>query len=93
MLASGLANQGLAEMWSEIERHRAALGASGELVHRRARQQIKWMWALLEERLLGRVLDNASVKARLGEIERKVGQGALAPEAGAEQILAYANTP
>ena len=31
MLVSGLANQGLAEMWSAIERHRAALAASGEL--------------------------------------------------------------
>ena len=93
MLVSGLANQGLAEMWAEIERHRAALGASGELKRKRARQQIKWMWALLEERLMRQALDNSAVKAKLAEIERAVGQGALAPEAAADEILALAKTP
>ena len=92
LLVSGLANQGLAEMWGEIERHRAVLGASGELKRKRARQQIKWMWALLEERLMRQALDNHAVKAKLAEIERAVGQGALAPEAAAEQILALAKT-
>jgi GTPase len=93
MLVSGLANQGLAEMWGEIERHRTVLSASGELMRKRARQQIKWMWALLEERLMRQALDNGAVKAKLAEIERAVGQGALAPEAAAEQILALAKMP
>jgi LAO/AO transport system kinase len=93
MLVSGLANQGLAEMWGEIERHRAALGASGELKRKRARQQIKWMWALLEERLMRQALDHSAVKAKLAEIERAVGQGALAPEAAADEIVALAKTP
>ena len=93
MLVSGLANQGLVEMWGEIERHRAALGASGELKRKRARQQIKWMWALLEERLMRQALDHSAVKAKLAEIERAVGQGALAPEAAADEILALAKTP
>jgi LAO/AO transport system kinase len=92
MLVSGLGNQGLVEMWGEIERHRAVLSASGELVRKRARQQIKWMWALLEERLMLQVLDNDAVRAELAEIEREVGQGALAPEAAVKQILALAKT-
>jgi LAO/AO transport system kinase len=92
-LVSGLANQGLIEMWGEIERHRAAMSASGELRRKRARQQIKWMWALLEEGLMRQALDNGAVKAKLAEIERAVGQGALAPEAAAEQILVLAKSP
>jgi LAO/AO transport system kinase len=90
VLVSGLANQGLAEMWAEIERHRAVLGASGELARKRERQRIKWMRALLEERLLRHVLDNAAVKASLAQIEREVASGALAPEAAVERILAAA---
>jgi LAO/AO transport system kinase len=90
MLISGLANQGLAQMWAEIARHRAALTASGELAAKRERQRIKWMWALLEEGLLRRVLDNADVKARLAGIEREVAGGALAPEAAAERIMGWA---
>jgi LAO/AO transport system kinase len=87
LLVSGLANQGLSEMWSEIARHRAALSASGELARKRARQQIRWMWALLEERLLRSVLENQAVKARLAGIEREVASGALWPEAAVGQIL------
>ena len=86
-LVSGLANEGLADLWRAIERHRAALTASGELQRKRERQQIKWMWALLEERLLRRVLDNGAVKARLAQIERDVARGALAPEAAADEIM------
>jgi LAO/AO transport system kinase len=93
MLVSGLADEGLAEMWGAIERHRAVLGANGELQRKRAGQQVKWMWALLDERLLRRVLGNDAVKARLAQIEREVGQGALAPEAAVEQILSHAKAP
>jgi LAO/AO transport system kinase len=87
VLVSGLANQGLMEMWGEIARHRVLMSASGELKRKRARQQIRWMWALLEERLLRRVLDSAAVKERLSEIEREVASGALWPEAAVGQIL------
>jgi putative protein kinase ArgK-like GTPase of G3E family len=51
------------------------------------------MWALIEERLVLQVLENDAVKAKLAEIERAVGQGALAPEAAAKQILALAKAP
>jgi LAO/AO transport system kinase len=87
VLVSGLANEGLTALWGEIVRHRAALEASGELARERARQQIRWMWALLEERLLRQVLHRDEVKARLAEIEREVASGALSPEAGVEKIL------
>jgi LAO/AO transport system kinase len=90
VLVSGLANQGLREMWSEIERHRAALAASGELTRKRERQQVKWMWALLEERLMRRVLDHGAVRSAVAEIELAVASGALAPETAAERILAAA---
>jgi LAO/AO transport system kinase len=87
VLVSGLANEGLTALWGEIVRHRAALEASGELARKRARQQIRWMWALLEERLLRQALHRDEVKTRLAEIEREVASGALSPEAGVEKIL------
>jgi LAO/AO transport system kinase len=90
VLVSGLANQGLSEMWAEIERHRAVFSASGELARKRARQQVKRMWALIEERLMRQVTDNDAVKARLPQIEREVADGALTPEAAMEQILVAA---
>jgi LAO/AO transport system kinase len=74
-------------MWGEIECHRAAFTESGELARKRARQQIKWMWALLEERLLRRALDDPAVKARLAAAEQEVASGALWPEAAVARIL------
>jgi LAO/AO transport system kinase len=90
VLVSGLANEGLTALWGEIVRHRAALGATGELARKRARQQIRWMWALLEERLLRQALHRDEVKTRLAEIEREVASGALSPETAVEKILSLA---
>jgi LAO/AO transport system kinase len=90
VLVSGLANEGLTALWGEIVRHRAALEASGELARERARQQIRWMWALLEERLLRQVLHRDEVKTQLAEIEREVASGVLSPEAAVEKILSLA---
>jgi LAO/AO transport system kinase len=90
VLVSGLANEGLTALWGEIVRHRAALEASGELARERARQQIRWMWALLEERLLRQALHRDEVKTRLAEIEREVASGALSPETAVEKILSLA---
>ncbi len=84
---SGLANQGLDQLWSEIERHRALMEASGELRRKRAGQNVKWMWTMLEERLKARLFETAAAKARLAEIEADVASGALAPEIAVERIL------
>ena len=91
LLVSGLANRGPRRQCGARSNAIAPLFAqSGELARKRARQQIKWMRSLLEERLMRRVLDNAAVKARLAEIEREVASGALWPETAVGQILASA---
>jgi LAO/AO transport system kinase len=88
MQISGLANQGLDQLWSEVERHRAVLAANGELDRKRAAQNVKWMWTLLEERLKARLFESPGAKARLAEIVADVAGGALAPEVAVERILA-----
>jgi LAO/AO transport system kinase len=86
-LISGLANQGLDKLWTEIERHRALLEANGELSLKRAGQNVKWMWTMLEERLKARLFESAEAKSRLRDFEAEVASGALAPEVAVEQIL------
>jgi LAO/AO transport system kinase len=55
VMVSGLANVGLDDMWRHVEEHRRRFDKSGELAAKRRAQQVKWMWAMLEERLLARL--------------------------------------
>src|SRR5438270_7377193 len=44
VLVSGLANQGLEEMWARIIEHRRRMQASGEFDAKRRTQPVKWKW-------------------------------------------------
>src|SRR5215211_7304151 len=52
---SALTGDGIATLWSEILRHRERMTAAGEFQSRRRDQQVKWMWAMLEERMFARL--------------------------------------
>jgi LAO/AO transport system kinase len=84
---SGRENIGLDAMWAEIERHRETLEASGELAKKRQRQQVKWMWAMIEDRLKARLTANEAARGQVAEIEAQVGQGKLAAALAADRIL------
>ena len=62
------------------------LTASGELAARRGEQQVKWMWAMLEERLFAPLRSDRALKAALPRIEADVAAGRLAPAAAVEEI-------
>src|SRR5437588_5212162 len=48
---SALTGAGIAELWDSIIEHRQRMGKGGEIDARRREQQVKWMWAMLEERV------------------------------------------
>src|SRR5262247_3946729 len=45
---SALSGAGIGDLWAAILDHRKRMTASGELEERRREQQVKWMWAMLE---------------------------------------------
>src|SRR5215510_7954609 len=53
----------------------SALTGDGELEARRREQQVKWMWSMIEERLMGRLHSDPAVKARLPVLEKQVAEG------------------
>ena len=83
---SGLADQGLDALWEKLEAHRDAMKGAGAFDARRRDQQVKWMWAMLEQRLLGLVRARSELAGRLPAIEGEVRQGTLAPSAAVEEI-------
>src|SRR5271168_1165455 len=83
---SALTGTGIDTMWQKILDHREAMNASGEFAARRQEQQVKWMWSMLEQRMMARLRADASVRAKVKRIEGEVAGGRMTPALAAEQI-------
>jgi LAO/AO transport system kinase len=87
MTFSGLTGDGIAALWQNVLDHRERLTESGEFAERRRAQQIKWMWALLQERMLAPLRTDPKVKAKLPQFEAAVAEGRLSPVLAVEEIV------
>ena len=85
---SALTGRGIAELWERVLEHRERMTASGELAARRREQQVKWMRAMLQDRLLARLKSDPALRAKLPEIEAAVADGRLTPAIAVDQIAA-----
>jgi len=83
---SALNNENIELLWSHVLDHRQRLAASGELAARRGEQQVKWMWTMLEERLLAPLRSDRAIKSELARLEADVAAGRLAPAVAVEII-------
>ena len=83
---SALTGNGIAELWGLVLEHRERMTKSGELAARRREQQVKWMWAMLEERLLARLKSDPTLKAKLPRIEAAVAAGRMTPAMAVDEI-------
>ena len=85
---SALTGNGVAELWDLVLSHREHIAGSGELAARRREQQVKWMWAMLEDRVFTRLKSDPALKAKLPRIEAAVAEGRMAPAVAADEIAA-----
>ena len=86
VLISGLANQGLDEMWAQVESHAGKLRATGEFAERRRVQQVAWMWSMLEERLMQALRHDPKVAHRLQALEHGVRDGTVSASIAVDEI-------
>jgi LAO/AO transport system kinase len=84
---SALTGDGIAGLWDQVIDHQRRLTATGAFAARRREQQVKWMWALLEDRLRGRLASDPKLKARLPQLERAVAEGMLSPALAVDDIV------
>jgi len=82
---SALSGDGIARLWDIVLEHRQRMSESGELAARRRQQQVKWMWAMLEERMLSRLRSDPALKAKLPKLEAAVAEGRLSPSLAVEE--------
>ncbi|HKU08513.1 MAG TPA: methylmalonyl Co-A mutase-associated GTPase MeaB [Bradyrhizobium sp.] len=86
---SALTNAGIAELWQRVLDHRTAMKASGEFAARRREQQVKWMWSMLEGRMMARLRSDAVIRAKVKKTEAEVADGRMTPAVAAEQIAEW----
>ena len=84
---SGLANMNLDKMWAKVEEHRKTLGNTGELKDKRTEQQFRWMWAMVEDRLMDALKTHPDVTSQLDTIHEAITKDTLTPTVGAQRIL------
>jgi LAO/AO transport system kinase len=83
---SALTGSGIAKLWQKILDHRTAMTASGDFAARRRDQQVKWMWSMLEQRMMARLRADPAIRARVKKVEGEVADGRVAPALAAQQI-------
>jgi LAO/AO transport system kinase len=84
---SALESRGLDDVWTKIETHHKASAASGQWAAKRRAQQIKWMWAMVDDRLVARLKTDPKVKKLIPQLEIEVGEGRLPPGLAVERIF------
>jgi len=93
LAVSALTGDGLEALWREIGRHRERLSATGERAAKRRRQQVQWMWSMLEDRLLQALRRRPEVRGLLPELERAVAEDRLTPTLAVERLLRAFGVP
>jgi LAO/AO transport system kinase len=86
---SALTGTGIAELWQKVLDHRTAMNASGEFAARRREQQVKWMWSMLEGRMMARLRADAAIRAKVKKTEAEVADGRMTPAVAAEHIAEW----
>ncbi|MEH2509619.1 LAO/AO transport system kinase [Nitrobacteraceae bacterium AZCC 1564] len=85
---SALTGDGMDALWDKVLAHRTAMQASGDFEARRRDQQVKWMWAMLEERLKARLRSDPAVRSKVKQAEAAVADGRMTPAVGADTVVA-----
>jgi LAO/AO transport system kinase len=87
LTCSALHHQGVDAVWDAIHQRQTRHAATGKLADRRRRQNLRWLWSLVEDRLRHAIYTHPAVQAIREPLERQVLTGAIPPEVAARQIL------
>ena len=85
---SALTGDGVGALWQTILDHRTAMNASGDFAARRREQQVKWMWAMLEDRMKARLRADPAIRAKVKQLEAAVADGRMTPTVAADTVSA-----
>ncbi len=87
LMISGLQNQGLDVLWEKIAEHHALFDKSGELQRKRSEQMRRWMWSMVDDRVLRALRDHPAVVQMADQLQTDVLEGRLTATLAAEALL------
>jgi len=85
---SGMKNQGLNQLWQQIVTHRDKMGSTGELAARRSAQQVRWLNAMLDDRLRDDLRSHPDLLVELDRLETAVEQGEITATSAVDRLWA-----
>jgi LAO/AO transport system kinase len=88
MTCSALHQEGIEPIWEVIRETQSRLSASGELEERRRRQNLRWLWTLVEDQLRQALHTHLAVQGIRETLEREVLAGTTPAAAAARRLLA-----
>ena len=89
---SALTGDGIDTLWQKVLDHRTAMNASDDFAARRREQRVKWMWAMLEDRLKSKLRSDPAVRAKVKQLEAAVADGRMTPTVAADTVSALLDT-
>jgi LAO/AO transport system kinase len=87
LTCSALHRQGVDRVWDAVQQRHARLAASGELAGRRRRQNLHWLWALVEDGFRQALHTHPAVREIRDDLDRAVQAGSTPAAAAARRIL------
>ena len=87
LTCAGLTGAGIDELWTHIEEHRRLLSGAGELERRREEQNVRWMWSMLDDRLIEGLRSHPTINSLLPEMEAKVRLGQTTPVSAVDKLI------
>ena len=87
LTGSGMTGAGIDALWETVAAHRKALDAAGALEEKRRGQQVRWLWSMVEARVLEAFHADPAVQSSAIELERAVAEGRLPASEAAERLL------
>lgn len=85
---SAMENKGLDALWKKIDHHRRVMQENGGFIEKRRAQQIRWMWAMIDDRLRSRLRSDKALKALVRDMEQGIIADKVTPALAADKILA-----
>ena len=84
---AGLTGEGVESLWSHVEEHRRVLSEAGDFQRRREEQRVRWMWSMLDDRLLEALRVHPKVGELLPELESQVRSHDITPGQAVDTLI------
>lgn len=87
LTCAGLTGEGVETLWTHVEQHRHLLGEAGDLDRRREEQRVRWMWSMLDDRLLEALRTHPEIGKLLPKMEAQVRSYATTPVSAVNTLI------